>query len=37
VAAGPGVVAFAAVVVFTMLAARSFDPRSIWDPLENRG
>ncbi len=29
--AGPGAVAFGAVVVLTMLAAHSFDPRLIWD------
>jgi paraquat-inducible protein A len=34
---GPGVLAFATVVVLTMLAARSFDPRLIWDPLPRRG
>jgi paraquat-inducible protein A len=28
---GPGALAFAAVVVLTMLAARSFDPRLMWD------
>jgi paraquat-inducible protein A len=28
---GPGLVFFAAVVVLTMLAAHSFDPRLIWD------
>lgn len=28
---GPGLVFFAAVVVLTMLAVRSFDPRLIWD------
>ena len=28
---GPGALAFGAVVVLTMLAARSFDPRLIWD------
>lgn len=28
---GPGLVFFAAVVVLTMLAAGSFDPRAIWD------
>jgi paraquat-inducible protein A len=28
---GPGALAFAAVVVLTMLAAMSFDPRLIWD------
>ncbi len=32
VAPGPGVVFFMAVVVVTMLAARSFDPRLIWHP-----
>lgn len=29
--AGPGAAAFGSVVVLTMLAARSFDPRLIWD------
>ncbi len=29
--AGPGAVAFAAVVIFTMLSAMSFDSRLIWD------
>jgi paraquat-inducible protein A len=29
--AGPGAIAFAAVVVLTLLAAKSFDPRLIWD------
>jgi paraquat-inducible protein A len=28
---GPGALAFAAVVILTMLAARSFDPRLMWD------
>jgi paraquat-inducible protein A len=28
---------FAAVVVLTMLAAESFDPRLIWDPASSRG
>ncbi len=28
---GPGALAFGAVVVITMLAARAFDPRLIWD------
>lgn len=32
--AGPGAVAFAAVVVLTMLAAMSFDPRLIWDKVD---
>ena len=31
---GPGVMFFAAVVVFTMIAADSFDPRLIWDQSE---
>jgi paraquat-inducible protein A len=31
--AGPAAVAFGAVVVLTLLAASSFDPRLIWDPL----
>lgn len=31
---GPGAFAFAAVVVLTMLAARSFDPRLMWDQLD---
>jgi len=33
--AGPGAVYFAAVVVTTMFAAESFDPRLIWDAMEN--
>jgi paraquat-inducible protein A len=28
---GPGAIAFAGVVILTMLAARSFDPRVMWD------
>jgi paraquat-inducible protein A len=31
---GPGAMAFGAVVVLTMLATRSFDPRLIWDSAE---
>ena len=31
VSPGPGAIAFAAVVILTMLASRSFDPRLIWD------
>ena len=31
-----GLVFFAAVVVLTMLAVESFDPRLIWDPLSSR-
>ena len=34
VEAGSGALAFAAVVVLTMLAARTFDPRLIWDNAE---
>jgi len=34
---GPGAVFFGAVVVLTMLAAMSFDPRLIWDAAEKRG
>ncbi|WP_407657390.1 PqiA/YebS family transporter subunit [Kushneria phosphatilytica] len=33
---GPGVLAFAAVVILTLLAALSFDPRLIWDAGEHR-
>jgi paraquat-inducible protein A len=33
---GPGAVYFAAVVILTMLASSSFDPRLTWDPLEER-
>jgi len=32
--AGPGAVFFAAVVVITIFAAMSFDPRLIWDAME---
>ena len=32
---GPGAVYFAAVVIFTMLASASFDPRLTWDPLDD--
>jgi paraquat-inducible protein A len=31
---GPGAIAFAAVVILTMIAAMSFDPRLIWDARE---
>lgn len=37
VRAGPGAIAFAAVVVLTMLASMSFDPRLIWDAEEPQG
>lgn len=33
---GPGVIFFMAVVVLTMLAAQSFDPRLIWDSPRER-
>jgi len=33
ITAGPGAVAFGAVVVLTMFAAMSYDPRLIWDPM----
>jgi paraquat-inducible protein A len=33
--AGPAAFAFAAVVILTIVAAMNFDPRLIWDPLEN--
>jgi len=33
---GPGVMFFAAVVVLTMIAAESFDPRLIWDARGDR-
>jgi len=36
VAPGPGVLFFAAVVVLTMIAAESFDPRLIWDAGASR-
>jgi len=34
---GPGVVYFMAVVVLTMFAAQSFDPRLIWDRNAGNG
>ena len=33
---GPGAVAFGGVVVLTMFAAMAFDPRLIWDSLEQK-
>ena len=33
---GDGAIAFGAVVVLTMLATMSFDPRLIWDPVKMR-
>ena len=35
IVAGPGATAFGAVVMLTMFAAMSFDPRLIWDPAGN--
>jgi paraquat-inducible protein A len=35
--AGPAAIAFGAVVVLTMFAAMSFDPRLIWDPVADTG
>ena len=37
VAPGPGVLYFMAVVILTMLAAQSFDPRLIWDSAAGHG
>ena len=34
ITAGPGAFAFGTVVVLTILAALSFDPRLIWDPIK---
>jgi len=34
--AGPGAIFFGAVVILTMLASESFDPRLIWDPVDGR-
>lgn len=36
ISAGPAALAFAAVVVLTMFAAISFDPRLIWNSMERR-
>jgi paraquat-inducible protein A len=33
---GPGVLFFMAVVILTMVAAQSFDPRLIWDAASKR-
>ena len=33
---GVGAVSFAAVVVITMIAAITFDPRLIWDAMEEK-
>ncbi len=34
--AGPGAVCFAGVVIITMFAAMAFDPRLIWDAMEQK-
>ncbi|MDX6751648.1 paraquat-inducible protein A [Geminicoccaceae bacterium 1502E] len=34
---GPGALAFAGVVILTMIASRSFDPRLMWDRAERSG
>lgn len=36
IAPAPGAIAFGAVVVITMIAAMSFDPRLIWDPIKGK-
>ncbi|MEV4780020.1 paraquat-inducible protein A [Burkholderia sp. LMU1-1-1.1] len=37
ITAGPGAMAFCAVVVLTMLASMQFDPRLIWDATDSNG
>jgi paraquat-inducible protein A len=37
ITAGPGALAFGAVVILTMVASMQFDPRLIWDPVETSG
>ena len=37
VTAGPAVLAFGAVCVLTILASHAFDPRLIWDPIDEAG
>ncbi len=37
ITAGPGALAFGAVVILTMLASMQFDPRLIWDPVDVSG
>ncbi|HEX8602665.1 MAG TPA: paraquat-inducible protein A [Pseudoduganella sp.] len=36
ITAGPGALAFGCVVILTMFASNRFDPRLIWDPVENQ-
>ncbi|WP_338762871.1 paraquat-inducible protein A [Massilia sp. METH4] len=35
ITAGPGALAFGCVVILTMIASALFDPRLIWDPIDN--
>ena len=37
ITAGPGALAFCAVVELTMIASMQFDPRLIWDPVPSNG
>jgi paraquat-inducible protein A len=37
ITAGPGALAFASVVVLTMIASMQFDPRLMWDNIEPSG
>jgi paraquat-inducible protein A len=37
ITAGTGALAFGGVVVVTMFAAMAFDPRLIWDPVDEAG
>lgn len=34
ITAGPGAIAFGSVVILTMMASMQFDPRLIWDPVD---
>jgi paraquat-inducible protein A len=34
---GPGAIFFGAVVILTLFASESFDPRLIWDPVDDEG
>ncbi|PYE17777.1 paraquat-inducible protein A [Paraburkholderia silvatlantica] len=34
ITAGPGAIAFGSVVILTMIASMQFDPRLIWDPVD---
>jgi paraquat-inducible protein A len=35
ITAGPGALAFGCVVILTMIASHRFDPRLIWDPVQD--